>query len=110
MRVVGHAGAVKRRCYFGRVLVIHLAVACLILSLASRVFYPPLGRTIAAQCNSPKAKIQHLAEDAFAWAAPTEGFLPPWFPPSTRRVLHRDQPPLLWHLDGTLYDRPPPIS
>lgn len=110
MRAVGQGGPAKRRCSFGRVLVIHLAIACLLVSLANRVFRSSPGQTVAAQCNSSKAKIQHLAQDALAFAAPTDGLLPPWLPTPTRKVVDRDQPPLLLHFDGTLYDRPPPVS
>ena len=110
MRAAAHAGAITRRCCFGRVLAIHLAVACLVVSLASRVFHSSTFQTVTAQRNSPKAKIQHLAQDAVAWAAPVDSFLPPLFPAPDRIVVDRDPPPLLLYLQGSLYDRPPPIS
>jgi len=109
MGATGHAED-KARCCLGHVLAIHLAVACLVVSLASRVFLSSPSPAVTAQCHAPKAKIQHLAQDAVAWAAPVDGLLPPWFPTPNRIVIDVDRPVLPWYLQGSLYDRPPPIS
>jgi len=93
-----------------RGLVIYVAVAALVITLADRVFHLSIPETSTAQCHSPRAKIQHRDKDAHRWAAPVAHFLPLPAPSPARRVMREHDPLQAVQVDGSLYDRPPPIS
>jgi len=110
MCLTGHNAAAKRLRLGWRGSVVCLAVISLVITLANRVFSSSSSETVTAQCHAPKAKIQHRDNDACFWAAPVARFqlLPASAP--AHGFVWEDEPVRAVHLDGGLYDRPPPIS
>jgi hypothetical protein len=90
--------------------VIHVVVAFLVVSLAGRFLRTSSSGITTAQCNSPRAKIQHLAQDAFGWTVPTAVALPALAASSGDVIVPRDEPLPPLAPDGTLCDRAPPVS
>jgi hypothetical protein len=110
MCLTGHNAAAGRFRLRWRGLVVGLAVASLVITLANRVFNSSSSETVTAQCHSPQAKIQHRDNDACRWAAPVARLqLLPASAPAPG-LVYEDEPLRVTHVDGSLYDRPPPIS
>lgn len=101
---------VEGRRFTLRALVIWLAVASLVISLAAR--FPALSaqETAVVQSGSPIVKIQHRDKDAVSWASPAPRFLLLWEPAPIPEVSWQDDAIPVLHLNFGLFDRPPPIS
>jgi hypothetical protein len=110
MRLFGHDESGGLRASPWRGLLIHLAASCLLMSLTSRYMDTSSSQASTAQCNSAKAKVQHLDRGALSWTVPVAALFPELPPILTSRVVPQADPLFTFHLDGTLYDRPPPVS
>ena len=93
-----------------RGLAVCLIAACLVVTLASRVFLASSSHTVKAQSRSTGSKIQHRNKDSHEWAAPVEIFFCLRVPAQRVGVGQREKPLLSVQVDECLYKRPPPVS
>jgi hypothetical protein len=101
---------VEGRRFTWRALVICVALASLVITLAGRFPTPSAQETSVVQSRGPIVKIQHRDKDAVSWASPAPRFLLLWEPAPIPEISWQDDAIPVLHLDFSLFDRPPPIS
>lgn len=110
MSTVGHPGARVRFCALRRIVIL-LAIVALSASLATRYVNATgaaLGKTTSISAQARDAKTQNLLGDGLQWTAPVAAlitFVVPHHPDGIPEVVVPVTDP---HLQGWLYNRPPP--
>jgi hypothetical protein len=111
VRRIEHPAVAQQRRLCWRGLVVYVAAAALVITLANRVLHHSVPETtITAQSHSPKARIQHRNVDACRWAAPVARLLPLPVPAPAHGVGLEDMALRAAPVTVGLYDRPPPLS
>jgi hypothetical protein len=87
-----------------------LVIVCLVLTLANRFRYISIVRADDVRAFAPKVKIQHRDVVTHCWSAPISVFYLLQSSGLPRTGFLKTQTVVLVDLEGSRYNRPPPIS
>src|SRR5215469_8334348 len=87
-----------------------LIVVCLTVTLANRFRHTSTLGLVDVRSSAPKVKVQHRDIGAHCWSAPVAVFHFLRSSGIEQKVFPRAQPTSFPHVEGSRYNRPPPIS
>jgi hypothetical protein len=100
----------ERKLPLWRVALGSLIIVCLAVTLANRFRHiANVGQVDVRSCT-PKVKVQHRDIGAQCWSAPVALFCFLQSPGTTQSSFLEAQTPPFLHVEGSRYNRPPPIS
>ena len=87
-----------------------LIIVCLTITLANRFRHISSIGTVDVRSCTPKVKVQHRDIEAQYWSAPVSVFHFLQSSETAQKAFPKDQPSLFVHVEGSRYNRPPPVS